>query len=234
EYVDSELVQVEPDRATGEVSIVLDAGEPRYSLHAGRAWARIECPENAASAVAEAGVLIYGTLAQRTAEGLASWRNAVAASMSTCLRVCDLNLRVADGNSPAIMEALDAADLLKVNDRELAALARWFGWTNPIDALLARDPRRRRLIAVTHGAAGSTLYGRGAPIELAGIPARGVGDHVGCGDAYLAILVFGMTMGWDLEASGRAASRWAAAVASTRGATPAFDSDRIAELLEAA
>jgi len=60
------------------------------------------------------------------------------------------------------------------------------------------------------------------------------GDNVGCGDAYLAILVHGMTLGWDLATSGRAASRWAAAVAGVRGATPRFSDEQIDDLLEAA
>jgi hypothetical protein len=44
--------------------------------------------------------------------------------------------------------------------------------------------------------------------------------------------VFGMTSGWDLATSGRIAGRWAAAVAGVRGATPLFDDDQIAALLE--
>ena len=64
-----------------------------------------------------------------------------------------------------------------------------------------------------------------------GVRAPPGGDNVGCGDAYLAILVLGMTMGWDLEASGRAASRYAAAVAGVRGATPLFSDQQVAELL---
>src|SRR5204862_456837 len=81
-----------------------------------------------------------------------------------------------------------------------------------------------RIVAVTHGAAGSTLFGstpNARTIEIAGDRAPGsIGDNVGCGDAYLAILVHGLTLGWDLAACGRAASRWAAAVAGVRGATP--------------
>ena len=57
------------------------------------------------------------------------------------------------------------------------------------------------------------------------------GDNVGCGDAFVAILVHGMTLGWDLQASGDAASRWASAVACERGATPLFTDERIDELL---
>jgi sugar/nucleoside kinase (ribokinase family) len=63
------------------------------------------------------------------------------------------------------------------------------------------------------------------------VPAAPGGDNVGCGDAFIAILVHGMTLGWDLEMSGRAAARWAAAVAGVRGATPRFDEEQIDELL---
>ena len=87
---------------------------------------------------------------------------------------------------------------------------------------------------MTHGAAGSTLFGDGPGIDIKGVRAPPGGDNVGCGDAYLAILVLGMTMGWDLEMSGRVATRWAAAVAGARGATPRFSDERIADLLEAA
>jgi fructokinase len=58
------------------------------------------------------------------------------------------------------------------------------------------------------------------------------GDNVGCGDAFLAVFIFGLTSGWDLTTTGEAASRWAAAVAGVRGATPMFDDDHIAALLE--
>jgi len=127
----------------------------------------------------------------------------------------------------AIDEGLAAADVVKVNDRELAALGELRGWADPVRALRGN----RRILAVTHGAAGSTLYSERGALDIAGAHARPGGDHVGCGDAYLAILVRGMTLGWDLDTCGRAASRWAAAVAEVRGATPMFSEERIADLL---
>lgn len=248
EVVDTSLIQIDPERATGEVTVRLEHGEPRYTMHAGRAWERIECTPAVRTALAEAGVLIYGTLAQHTAAGRASWQRAIAAARSTCLEVCDLNLRKTKGGAlsiaPAIVdatggpvaneaelvrEALLAAELVKINDHELAVLGPMLGWRDPIAELRAG----KRIVAVTHGAEGSTLHGEGRAIELAGVRAAPGGDNVGCGDAYLAILVLGMTMGWDLEASGRAATRWAAAVAGVRGATPLFTDEQIADLLEA-
>lgn len=230
ELVDTSLVQLDPERATGEVTVRIEHGEPRYTLHPGRAWERIACTEPVKAALAEADVFVYGTLAQRTPDGLAGWREAIAAAKQGCVRVCDLNLRPTDQDAPAVAAALDAADVVKVNDRELAALRAWFGWPDPI----AKLRERTRIVAVTHGAAGSTLFGEAGTLEIAGVPAPAGGDNVGCGDAFLAILIHGMTAGWDLAASARAASRWAAAVAGVRGATPAFSDEQIVELLEPA
>lgn len=224
QLVDTSLVQIDPERATGEVTVRVENGEPRYTLQPGRAWERIACTDHVRAALDEAGVLIFGTLAQRTPAGLAAWREAIASTRAT--KVCDLNLRPMDQNAPAIGEAIAASDIIKVNDRELAMLHAWFGWPDPI----AKLRERAGLVAVTHGAAGSTLHGEHT-IEVPAFEASAGGDNVGCGDAYLALLVFGLTSGWDLETSGRVAARWAAAVAGARGATPAFDDERIEELL---
>jgi fructokinase len=233
ELVDTSLIQIDPERATGEVTIEIDRGEPRYTLHPGRAWERIACDDAVRAAIAEAGVLVYGTLAQRTAEGLAQWRLAVRAARAGALKVYDANLRPNDQASHAIGDALAQADLVKLNDREVDQLRALLGWRDPVAEL--RAAARPRIVVVTHGAAGSTIHPiDGAAIEVAGVRAEPGGDNVGCGDAYVALLVFGMTSGWDLATSGRIASRWAAAVASVRGATPRFDDERIAELLEAA
>jgi fructokinase len=243
DLVDTSLVQVDPEHATGEVTIRLDRSEPRFTLHAGRAWEYIACTDAVREAVAEAGVFVYGTLSQRTAAGFAQWQLAVEAA-SRALRVYDANLRPNDQASHAIATALAHADVVKLNDREVARLRELFGWDDPIVHLRAGDsdatrPQGRaytpRIIVVTHGADGSTIHPlEGPAIEIAGVRAAPGGDNVGCGDAYLALLLYGMTCGWDLATSGRIASRWAAAVAEVRGATPRFDEERVADLLETA
>ena len=235
EVCDTSLIQVDPERATGVVEITLERGEPRYKLVPDRAWERIACTDDVIGALGEASVLIYGTLAQRTAAGLDGWRAGMNAAHGRCLKVCDVNLRKTETGGitegVAVLAALERADMVKVNDRELASLADWLGWAEP----LAELRKRPRVVAVTHGADGATLYGPDASahaIEIAGTPAKPGGDNIGCGDAFLAILVHGMTLGWDFAQCGRAASRWAAAVAEVRGATPWFDEERVADLLE--
>lgn len=228
---DADLVQIDPDRATGEVKVEILDFEPRYTLVPGRAWERIECTADVATALGEAGVLVYGSLAQHTDAGLEGWRNAIAAAHEGCLKVCDINLRrtasSTDFEKRAVAEALKAADIVKVNDAELLRIAQWFNWQDPV----LRLREGKRVVAVTHGHAGATLYGEHDIVRVPGVLARPGGDNVGCGDAFIAILVHGMTLGWDLATSGAAASRWAAAVAGERGATPLFSDDVIDALL---
>jgi fructokinase len=237
--VDTSLVQIDAERATGEVTIQLEGREPRYTLHAGRAWERISCSDEVRAAIDEAGVFVYGTLSQRTSEGLDQWLQAVRAARTRAVTVYDANLRPNDQASHAIGNALDHADVIKLNDREVAQIGALFGWADPIGRLRAGTGDARggkpRILVVTHGASGSTIYPVDGPaIEVSSVHAAPGGDNVGCGDAYLALFVFGMIAGWDLATSGRIASRWAAAVAGVRGATPLFDDDRIADLLELA
>jgi fructokinase len=228
---DADLVQIDAERPTGEVRVEIEGGEPRYTLVPGCAWERIECTADVAAALGEAGVMVYGTLSQHTETGLAGWRAAIAAARGKCLKVCDVNLRrtatTTQAEQRAVSEAIDAADIIKVNERELERLGEWYGWRDPLAQL--RDGKR--VVAVTRGAHGSTLYGDTEIVQIAGVRSGPGGDNVGCGDAYVAILVHGMTLGWDLKLSGDAASRWAAAVAGARGATPLFTEEQIDELL---
>lgn len=228
---DADLVQIDAERPTGEVLVAMEGREPRYTLVPGCAWERIECTPDVADALGEAGVMVYGTLAQHTDTGIAGWRAAIAAAHGKCLKVCDVNLRrlpVSTANEQrAVKEAIAAADIIKVNDQELVRIAEWFGWREPLAELRAG----RRIVAVTHGKNGATLYGDKEIVTIDGVQSKPGGDNVGCGDAFVAILVHGMTLGWDLQTSGDAASRWAAAVAGERGATPLFSDERIDELL---
>lgn len=226
--VDISLVQVDRERATGEVTITLEDGEPRYHLVPGRAWEHLELTAAVRAAFADAGAFVYGTLAQRQAGGLAAWRRALSELPAGCLRVCDPNLRPADLSPQVLGEALSAADVIKLNERELTLVGAALGTADPLHVLLQKP----RVVVVTRGAEGSTIYAEGRVLQIPGVAARPGGDHVGCGDAYLAILVHGALSGWSLEDTGAAASRWAAEVASHRGATPLFDEELVAALLE--
>lgn len=229
--VDVSLVQVDPERATGEVQVTVEAGEARYALMPGRAWERIEATEAALAALARAPAMVFGTLAQRKDEGLATWRDAVAACGAATLKVCDPNLRPRTTDVRAVSAALEIADVVKVNEREVAQIEQWVGTRDLVDWLLVRRRPAAKVVAVTRGATGSTLHDASERVEVPAWRPAVPGDNIGCGDAYVAVLTFGLCRGWSLGAIGALASRWAGMVAGARGATPDLDADAITQLI---
>ena len=257
--VDTSLIQIDPERATGEVTVTVEpepnavrrvltgdraipsAGEtdrsigagdgdsltgsrePRYRLVPGRAWERIALTAAVEAALGSARALVFGTLSQREPEGRAGLAAALAAASPRVLRVCDPNLRPSSpspGDDDALRQALAAADVCKLGEREVALIGARLGLADPVAWLLERGAR---LVAVTHGAAGSRWFAPGLELDVAAAPARPGGDNVGCGDAYVAGLVHGLLAGWPWSRIGRLAAAIAAEVASARGATPIVD-----------
>ena len=229
--VDVGLVQVDPERATGEVQVRLEAGEPRYRLVPGRAWERIAATGEVKAAAARGPAFVFGTLAQRTPEGLAAWHEAIAACDVATLKICDPNLRPAAVDVEAIGAALELADVIKLGEHEAALVERHLGRRDLLDWLLGARRPAARLVAVTRGPAGSTLHTASERVEVPGIPAAPGGDNVGCGDAYVAVLAHGLVRDWPLGEIGAVASRWAAHVAGVRGGTPDLDRVTIERLL---
>jgi len=229
--VDVSLVQVDPERPTGEVEITVDAGEPRYRLVPDRAWERIAVTPAVRRALGRAPAFVFGTLAQRTPEGLAAWREAVDACGPETLRICDPNLRPAHVDRDAVAAVIEVVDVLKIGERELALIERQLGRRDLVEWLLMVRNPGARLIAVTRGPAGSTLHTTRERVEVPAIHPVPRIDNVGCGDAYVAVLAHGLARGWPLGDIASVASRWAGAVAGERGATPDWDGPTIARLL---
>ncbi|MFP5348943.1 MAG: carbohydrate kinase family protein [Gammaproteobacteria bacterium] len=63
-----------------------------------------------------------------------------------------------------------------------------------------------RAIVVTLGGKGSHIYTEGRVVDIPIAPARTMADPTGCGDAYRAGLLHGLTSGWDWETTGRVAA----------------------------
>jgi fructokinase len=227
-------VQVDAARATGTVGVQLVAGEARYTMHPGCAWEHIDCDDRARAEVTRADAVCFGTLSQRRDHG----RRALAAALDGArgLVVCDLNLRPVEQDRELLRWALEAADVVKLNQREEAQLGRLFGVRDVI-GWLCRD-LGLRIVAVTRGADGcrvvSTESGAHGPrvLEQPSFPVA-AGDTVGCGDAFTAALALGIVQRAPLDRIVEAACRYAAIVASRRGAMPPMPSAATTEIRRA-
>lgn len=217
--VDVSLVQRDPERATGEVGIAVEAGEARYRFHPGRAWEAIELTDQAATRLAGAAALCTGTFAQRTEAGRAAHGAARAALGSGAIAVCDPNLR-RDGfaDLELIADWLARSNAVKINEAEAAALESHLGVPSATAWLLAQPACE--LVALTRGPGGCRIATPEGAADRGGVPARPGGDNVGCGDAFVAVLVAGLLAGDELELIADRANRYASHVAGCRGATP--------------
>src|SRR6267378_6508711 len=78
--------------------------------------------------------------------------------------------------------------------------------------------RRLKSVVVTLGAQGSRIYVDGRIVEIPVAPARAVQDPTGCGDAYRAGLLYGISRGLDWPTTGRLGAVMGAIKIAQRGA----------------
>jgi fructokinase len=222
--VDVRAIQIDPSRPTGSVSVTVESGEPRYTLRPDCAWEAIAVDAGARRAVRAAAAICFGSLSQRTERGRDSLQSALSLAAPTCLRVFDPNLRPGHDDAGWVRAGLLTADVVKLSESELTAARAWLS--------LDLDQLAARLIAITRGAGGCRLVTPIQSVEHAGFPAAPGGDNVGAGDAFLAALVHLALREAPLARIAELANRYAAHVASRRGATPAIPPDLVAALQE--
>jgi len=95
---------------------------------------------------------------------------------------------------------VERATWVALNDYEARLLTDRTGWSE--DELAGKV----RALIVTHGALGSTVWADGERIEIPAVKPRAVLDPTGCGDAYRAGLLHGITRGLPWAETGRLAS----------------------------
>ncbi len=95
---------------------------------------------------------------------------------------------------------VERATWIAVNDYEARLLIDRTGWSE--DELAGRV----RALIVTHGALGSTIWAGGERIEIPAVKPKAILDPTGCGDAYRAGLLHGITRGLPWADTGRLAS----------------------------
>jgi fructokinase len=194
-------------------------------------------PEAAVAAVAtlagmHTDMVYFGTLAQRDGRS----RQALAAvleAMPQAKRFLDLNLCQGQVDEAIVTGALQAADIVKVNEEELQALFQWYFQIAPDDtpmpaeevhaacrALMDRFSLEGLIVTLGHrgsvyfGSDGSLVANRDNPVPPFVI------DTVGAGDAFSAIFLLGRARGWPLALTLARANEFAGAICAVTGAVP--------------
>jgi fructokinase len=215
---------------TGLVAVEVGAGgQPSYTIAEPAAWDEIPLSTDALAAAEHARVIVYGTLAARSAANRGVLDRLL--TVTGPWKVLDVNLRPPFDDLERALGLARRADIVKVNDAELARVsgvavdaAAGFPALRPaIAALAARIGPRT--ICVTCGERGAALWRDG---ELCSAPAPRVtvADTVGAGDAFTAALVLSLLADGSpagIRAALARACGLGALVASLPGAQPEYD-----------
>jgi adenosine kinase len=111
-----------------------------------------------------------------------------------------------------LAEFIRLADYVAVNDYEGKLLEERTG--RKLEQL-ARDVKA---LVCTLGAKGSVIFAAGERHEIPIVEAESVLDPTGCGDAYRAGLLYGISHGWDWPSTGKLSALLGAIKIAQRGA----------------
>lgn len=218
-------LQVDAVRPTGRVLVEQHGGSHRFAILLNQAYDHIDGPMalTALAAAGTPGMLYFGTLAQRGPVSRGTLGSLLSAT--SALRYLDLNLRDGQFTSAAVLESIRHADILKVNDEELAWLQAALGLppSEEADACASLVGMfRLQGLVVTLGLRGALWQGADGTRLHAAVPATAdVVDTVGAGDAFSAVFLLGEQRGWPRAVALARANAFAAAICGVRGAVPA-------------
>jgi fructokinase len=218
-------------RPTAVALVALAANGDREFLFYGDRPAHLDLRPTARmrAIVRRARILHFGSVCLVAESARRATLSAIAeARRAGALVSCDPNIRL--GLWPSVRVArrviqrmLPLADVVKVNEDELAFLTGARGVAAGLDALAALGPS---LVVATLGAAGCAYRSAGGEGKVAGFRVRTV-DTTGAGDAFMAGLLQGLLAdprlaGGALEATLSAANAAAALSTERRGGIPSL------------
>ncbi len=114
-------------------------------------------------------------------------------------------------SGPELLAMIDQAQCLAVNDYEGQMLAERTGLS------LAAIAERVDALIVTLGGDGSVIHSGAETYPIPAARAAAVVDPTGCGDAYRAGILHGMSQGWDWQKTGGLASVMGSLKIASRG-----------------
>ena len=228
----SENMQTINDYQTGIVEVTLDQkGSPSYTIIQPVAWDFIELTDANQKTVEQADALVFGSLALRNE---VSKNTLLQLQLIAKLRILDINLRKPFYSADLVKELLDLADIVKVNDEELAMICDWCGQSgNELsNAKFLKDTFNLKGVIVTRGGNGAFFIDeKNKFAEHQGFKVS-VNDTIGSGDSFLASFITKWLNGDSATKALEYACAVGAFVATQKGATPIINELDILNLMQ--
>jgi len=222
----SKFLQLDTKHATGTAKVDVDAtGQPTFHIAENVAWDFFEWTPEWQKLASTTDAVCFGSLAQRSPQARATIRLFLQEVARGTTRIFDVNLRSKFYSAEILDDSLKLADIVKLNQDELAIVVKLLG-SDFLDeeraARWLRDTYGLRLVCITRGPKGSLLVGPNEVSHHSGVRVV-VADTVGSGDAFTAALIYHYLRHGTLATMNEAANRMGAWVASQTGATPPRD-----------
>ncbi len=214
--MDTSGLQVDSMHPTGTVEIEIENGEPSYEIVIDQAYDFID--ETQVAKIKHGALLYAGSLIMRNLSSREAL-NVLRKKLELPVFV-DVNLRDPWWDRYTVSLQLEAARWAKLNSHELHELSPVDGEAE-IQAKALQESCGLSLLIVTQGEAGA--FARNAQGKIFRVEPKlniSVVDSVGAGDAFSAVMLFGVLSGWDWKISLKRAQSFASAVVGIRGATP--------------
>lgn len=216
-------VQHDPVYPTGQVKVTLTQGNASYDILPDQAYDFIHAGMTHMITMSiKPAITYFGTLAQRGVKSRLALDRFLSDGKSP--RFLDINLRKPWYNKHTISRSLKRADIVKLNEDELAIVAHTFsiaGQDLQAKASKLISQFELKEVIVTCGAEGAWVLNQKG--ELTHAKAEGklaLVDTVGAGDAFAAVYIVGLLKGWAIADRLTRANAFASAICGVRGAVP--------------
>jgi len=218
---------------TGTVEVSFDAeNNPDYVIVPSVAYDFIQSTPELEQMVASADCLCFGTLIQRS-EVSRNTLQRLLQSAASSRKLLDVNLRKKCFTPETVRQSIEAADIVKLNEKEAVAVGEMLGLPALALPELAVEMVRScslESVVVTLGEKGAFAASReGERVYAPGFRVRVV-DTLGSGDAFTAGFIHRLLRGGSLADACAFGNLMGTATATKRGGTAPISNDETARL----
>ena len=229
--VSCEYIAINSDKKTSTVEVTLDSGgSASYEIVADTAWDNIALTDELLSKVKSSDVFVFGSLIGRSEASLATLNQLVDVAN---FNVFDVNLRAPHYKLETLVDLMNKADFIKLNDEELYEIAKAMGCKfHSLEQNLAFIAQQTNTdyLCVTKGSHGALLTIKGENFYNSGYLISVI-DTVGAGDSFLGSLIYQLCSNDDAQYAVDFACAVGAMVAESSGATPTLTQQLIREFM---
>lgn len=216
---------------TGIVNVSLSAsGSATYEIKYPSAWDKIELTQSMINSVAQSDAFIFGSLVGRDKVSRCTLLELIPKAK---FRVLDFNLRPPHYSEELLIEFMQHAEFIKLNDDELIEIAEMMGSKyNSLEQNLffVAGKSNARSICVTKGRHGAVLLHNKKLYYNSGYKVK-VKDTVGAGDSFLATLIAKLLQGEDPQSALDQACAMGALIAGKEGANPDISAETLTSFI---